>query len=146
VSETTASDSHRVKHLELIQTAVTRMGQNSFTVRGWSVTLVSVVFALIAAKDAPPLAALIALIPAVVFWGLDAYYLRQERLFRQLYEAAAVDLTRGTTHITVFSMNPSAYNTNVPTWRATLISPTVVPIPAVLAAIAVGYAAVATII
>jgi hypothetical protein len=122
------------------------MGQNSFTVRGWSVTLVSVVFALIAANDAPPLAALIALVPSVVFWGLDAYYLRQERLFRQLYAAAAADLTSGTTHVTVFSMSPSAYSTNVPIWRTTLLSRTVVPIPAVLVAIAVGYAAVATII
>ena len=146
MSETTASDSHRVKHLEFIQAAVTRMGQNAFTVRGWSVTLVSVVFALIAAKDAPPLAALIALVPSVVFWGLDAYYLRQERLFRKLYAAAAADLTSGTTHVTVFSMNPTAYSTNVPTWRATLVSGTVVPIPAVLAASAVGYAVAATII
>jgi hypothetical protein len=86
------------------------------------------------------------LVPAIVFWGLDAYHLRQERLFRQLYEAAAADLTGETTLVTVFSMNPSVYSTNIPTWSATLFSRTVVPIPAVLVAIAVGYAAVATIV
>jgi hypothetical protein len=142
VSQTTASDSHRVKHLELIQAVITRMGQNSFTVRGWSVTLVSVVFALIAAKDAPPLAALIALVPAVVFWGLDAYYLRQERL----YQAVVADLTRATAHIPMLSMDIGPYTATVPTWRATLFSRTVVPIPAVLAAIAAGYTLTATLL
>src|SRR6266705_3956662 len=29
--------------------------------------------------------ALVALIPALAFWGLDAFYLRHGRLFRQLY-------------------------------------------------------------
>jgi hypothetical protein len=29
----------------------------------------------------------LALFPALAFWGLDAYYLRQERLFREVYRA-----------------------------------------------------------
>lgn len=146
MSEARESDPYRVKHLELLQAVIARMGQNSFTVRGWSVTLVSVVFALIAAKDAPPLAALIALVPAVVFWGLDAYYLRQERLFRKLYQATVDDLTTGTAQVPVLSMDIRPYSAAVPTWRTTLLSRTVVPIPAVLVAIAAGYALTATLI
>jgi hypothetical protein len=97
----------RMKHLELIQYIVTRLGQNSFAVRGWSVTLVSALFALIAAKDAPPIAALVAVVPAATFWGLDAYYLRQERLFRRLYRAVAEDLANATTTTPTFSMDVS---------------------------------------
>jgi hypothetical protein len=48
------------------------------------VTLVSALLAL-AAKDAEPRLALVALLPALTFWGLDGYFLAQERLFRRLY-------------------------------------------------------------
>lgn len=39
----------RLKHLEFIQKAVQRMASNSFTLKGWSVVLVSALFALDAA-------------------------------------------------------------------------------------------------
>ena len=133
----------RVKHLELVAEVITRLAQNSFAVRGWSVTLVSVLFALIAAKDAPPVAALITLLPAGVFWGLDAYYLRQERLFRKLYQTAADTLAGGTAQVRVFSMDVTPYATGTPSWAATLVSRTVVPIPIVLVGIAIGYVVVA---
>lgn len=129
----------RVKHLELIQAVITRQSQNSFVVRGWSVTLVSILFALIATRDAPPSAALIALVPATVFWTLDAYYLRQERLFRRLYQASASDVANGTSVVPVFSLDTTPYVSGTPSWAATLVSPTVVPIPVVLILIAVGY-------
>lgn len=75
----------KVKHLELIQAVISRLAQNSFALRGWAVTLVAAIFAL-SAKGANQWYFLIALIPALTFWGLDAYYLRQERLFRKLYD------------------------------------------------------------
>jgi hypothetical protein len=72
------------KHLALIQGAVNRLAGNSFSLKGWSVTLVSALLAL-AAKDAAPGLVAIALLPAITFWGLDGYFLAQERLFRRLY-------------------------------------------------------------
>lgn len=56
--------------------------------KGWSVVLISGLFAL-AAKDAKPLA-LVALFPCLLFWGLDGYFLWQERLFRGLYNKVRV--------------------------------------------------------
>jgi hypothetical protein len=50
-----------------------------------SVTLSAALFAL-AARDSNSAFAVLALFPAVPFWGLDAYYLWQERLFRRLYD------------------------------------------------------------
>lgn len=136
----------RVKHLELVQAVVTRLGQNSFTVRGWSVTLVSVLFALIASRDAPPLAALVTLVPTVVFWGLDAYYLRQERLFRALYNSLVADLSATPPALVVFDMDIRPHAASTPTWWATVVSRTVLPIPVVLAAIAVGFVWLAPVI
>lgn len=75
----------KTTHLEFIQSTIQRMSQNSFSLKGWTVTLVAGVFAL-AAKDADKSYFLIAYIPIVVFWGLDSYYLLQERLYRALYD------------------------------------------------------------
>ena len=72
------------KHLEFIQGVINRMAGNSFALKGWAVTLVAGIFAL-ASKDANPLYFLVAYIPILVFWGLDSYYLLQERLYRSLY-------------------------------------------------------------
>lgn len=74
-----------MKHLEMIQGVINRMASNSFLLKGWAVTLVAGIFAL-SSKDADKLYFLIAYIPILVFWGLDAYYLFQERLYRKLYD------------------------------------------------------------
>jgi len=76
------------KHLEFLQAVISRMAGNSFLIRGWSITLVSALFAL-AAKDADRSFAVISYFPCVMFWVLDAYYLSQERKFRSLYKAVA---------------------------------------------------------
>lgn len=73
------------KHLELIQGIISRMASNSFMLKGWAVTLVAGIFVL-AGKDTDKLYFLVAYIPVIMFWGLDAYYLLQERLYRSLYD------------------------------------------------------------
>ncbi len=75
----------KLKHLELVQGVISRMANNSFMLKGWAVTLVAGIFAL-AGKDTDKLYFLVAYIPVIVFWGLDAYYLLQERLYRSLYD------------------------------------------------------------
>lgn len=73
------------KHLELVQGVINRMASNSFMLKGWAVTLVAGIFAL-ADQDTDKLYFLVAYIPVLAFWGLDAYYLFQERLYRSLYD------------------------------------------------------------
>ena len=75
----------KFKHLDMIQGIINRMASNSFMLKGWAVTLVAGIFAL-ASKDADKCYFLIAYIPILIFWGLDSYYLQQERLYRSLYE------------------------------------------------------------
>lgn len=70
--------------MEMIQGIINRMGGNSFSLKGWAVTLVAGIFAL-ASKDTDKMYFLIAYVPIVVFWFLDAFYLLQERLYRALY-------------------------------------------------------------
>lgn len=76
---------NKLKHLEMVQNVISRMANNSFMLKGWAVTLVAGIFVL-AGKDTDKLYFLVAYIPVIVFWGLDSYYLLQERLYRGLYE------------------------------------------------------------
>jgi hypothetical protein len=79
----------KIAHLGFIQAIITRMGLNSFLLKGWSVTLVAAIFAL-AAKQADRRFVLLAFFPIAVFWLLDAFFLHQEKLFRRLYELVAL--------------------------------------------------------
>ena len=75
----------KLKHLEFIQGIVNRLGADSFRLKGWTVVLMSALFVLLARtgciESAP-----FAVAPVVAFWGLDGYFLWQERLFRALYD------------------------------------------------------------
>ena len=72
-------------HLAMIQGVVNRLAQSSFLLKGWSVVLVSALLAF-AANSSEALVLYIPLLPAIVFWALDGYFLWQERLFRALYD------------------------------------------------------------
>lgn len=75
---------NKIKHLEMIQSIITRMAQNSFMIKGWSLTLVVAMFAFV-----PKTACLfvpIVIIPVLIFTCLDAYYLQLERRYRKLYD------------------------------------------------------------
>src|ERR1700691_5910895 len=76
------------KHLEFIQSVISRMAGNSFQMKSWNVALATAAIGFAAAKDSHPKAAMLALIPSFVFWVLDAYYLLLERAFRDLYDDA----------------------------------------------------------
>jgi hypothetical protein len=91
----------KLKYLEFLQAAITRMGSNSFLVKGWSVTLGTAVLGF-SVKESNWALALIAVFPAGVFWALDAYYLALETLFRDLWEKAVA--SEGVT----FNMRPGA--------------------------------------
>lgn len=98
------SEESWVSYLGFVQNAITRMAQNSYLLKGWTVTLVAAIFALSLTLDSTFLIT-IALLPTIVFSVLDAYYLRQERLFRKLYD----DVRRNPQGVEAFSMNTSPY-------------------------------------
>jgi hypothetical protein len=75
----------QMKHLELIQGVVSRLGGNGFLIKGWSVTISGALMGVGVSSDDWAIAAL-AIVPLVFLWGLDAYFLRAERLFRALYD------------------------------------------------------------
>lgn len=75
------------KHLDHIQAVITRHNSNSFMIKGWAITICTVVLT-VAGTWKEPVIALVALVPVFVFWVLDSLYLANERCFVCLYSAA----------------------------------------------------------
>jgi len=110
----------KVNHLEMIQGIVNRLAKSSFLLKGWTVILVSALFAL-AAKDSKIYFIYLAYFPGLAFWGLDGYYLRQERLFRKLY-----DKVRGMDDSDIdFSMDTTPVAGQVDPWHSVIFSKTI---------------------
>jgi len=120
------------KHLEFIQTTISRKAQNSFTYKGWAITLITAVLAL---SDKNKTCYLAAILPLLGFWALDTYSLRQERLFRKLYDDVR------SKQDTDFSMNTSIFNHVVPSFFRTLFSTVTIGlyIPILLLVIAIYF-------
>jgi hypothetical protein len=117
----------KTKHLEMIQGVVNRLSTNSFLLKGWSVVLVSALFALSAANRNPAFVFL-AYFPIVVFWALDGYFLREERRFRKLY-----DHVRGLDDSAIdFSMDTTSVAAAAGSWSAATLSKTLLPFHGVL--------------
>ena len=109
-----------VKHLEMIQAVINRLGKNSFWVKSASLAIIITVGFLV---DRDPHIVYYILTYAALMliilgsWVLDGYFLWQERLFRQVYEEV-----RGQTD-TDFSMDVSNHKTKaVCSWKLAVLS------------------------
>jgi hypothetical protein len=78
----------KIKHLEFIQAAISRMATNSFLFKGWAITIAAALSAFAAVNTRVALLA-IALVSTAMFWGLDGYYLWLERGFVRLHNEVA---------------------------------------------------------
>ena len=90
---------NKIKHLEFIQGVITRMNTNSFQIKGMSITITAALLALYANSN-NSLYFFVAIIPTIIFWFLDAYYLQQERKFRGMYNDVA-KLSNGESRIMI---------------------------------------------
>ena len=79
---------NKINHLQMIQSVISRMGSNSFAIKGWTAAIMVAVYALIGdtKNDSNSSAILISIIPVIVMWILDTYYLVLEKKFRKLYD------------------------------------------------------------
>ena len=75
----------KLKHLEFIQNTITRMANNAFLLKGWTISVVGALIGL--NKDGlDSKVIVIAIFLTIMFWTLDAYFLKQERYFRKRYD------------------------------------------------------------
>ena len=112
----------KLKHLEFIQNVITRMNSNSFLIKGWTITIVSALFAL-AAQDSNLKFVIVAYIALPVFWILDGFFIAIEKRYRNLYSEVAQKKEEEID----FSMDCSKFIKNDTTWFAGVFSKTLIP-------------------
>ena len=119
----------KIKHLEFIQGVINRLASDSFRMKGWCVVLVAALFILLAREGRIEFM-VVAPILVLVLWGLDGYFLRQERRYRDLY-----DHVRSLKEDQIdFSMDANPSKTGRPqTWLSATFSCTLAPFYGVLA-------------
>jgi hypothetical protein len=121
----------QIKHLEFIQSVITRLATNSFLAKGWALTVAGALYGF-SVNHLNPWIALVGLVPVVAFWWLDAYFLRTERLFRCLYD----DARKLNTSVELFSMNVALYRDDIySSWRNVILSRTLRVFYGVLSAV-----------
>jgi hypothetical protein len=127
----------QIKHLEFIQAVIGRLATDSFLMKGWALTISAAIYGF-AAQDLNWRISLIGLLPVLSFWFLDAYFLRQERLFRCLY-AKVCNKPQ-----TTFSMDTRNHKAKVP-WVRTMFSLTLAVFYGALLAVGIGLTIVSAI-
>ena len=116
------NDERVIKHLELIQGVINRLGSNASRLKCLSMTvLVASSLLMVLIRPDQPLLVLTLLVPVFGFWLLDAYFLWQERLFRAEYDRVRQQ------DETDFAMNPVQHRDKPKhSWLATFFSVTLV--------------------
>lgn len=130
------SDGTFHQELEQIQNIIDRLASNSFKVKGWTVTLV-VVTLLFRTKD---LHLAVAFIPLIGFWYLDAYFLRQEKRFRELYDW--VRQNRQDTDAELFNMDPTRVDGELSPVRYYMLNKSLIIFYGTIASLLLIYSAV----
>ena len=100
---------NKYKHMDYVQSTISKMTSNSFYLKGWNVTIIAAIVAL-SFKESDWRIYACALVLNVVFWFLDAYYLKQEKLFRELYNKVS---KISDDSLVDFSMNTSEFKEKV---------------------------------
>ncbi|MHC1773844.1 MAG: hypothetical protein AB9834_00385 [Lentimicrobium sp.] len=112
----------KLKHLEFIQNVITRMNSNSFLIKGWTITLVSALFAL-AANDSNMNFVLVSYIVIPIFWILDGFFIAIERRYRDLYDEVS-EISEDNIN---FKMDASKFKSGNNTWLSGVFSKTLIP-------------------
>ena len=133
MTEPEALGPDRLKHLEFIQAVITRCATTSFVIKGWTLSIVAAVLALVAKQIDPWIAGAI-LVPILAFWGLDAFFLRQERMYRSLYE----DARRPDGGVDLLDMSTASYHDGI-TWFVAARSFSLVAFYGALAVVGLGF-------
>ena len=123
-------ESKKAQHRDFVQSVITRMNANSFQLKGLMITLVAAFLGVYASNSNISVNFLLIPIPLVLlFWCLDAYYLKLERQFIGIYNDIC-DITSDDKKETkqVFLMNPELYKGGNYRYFKVLFSTSIAPL------------------
>ena len=74
----------KISYLQMIQNTITRMAETSFKIKGWAIGVMLAIFSF-AGTQGDKRCILFTVVPLLVLWCLDTYYLQLERKYRLFY-------------------------------------------------------------
>ena len=82
------------KHLDYLQNNIDRMNRCSFQMKGWTITIIAALLAICAAgigtnHHGNYMFVLVGIVPTIVFYILDSYYLMKEKNLIKVYKIVA---------------------------------------------------------
>ncbi|MSU00126.1 hypothetical protein [Tissierella pigra] len=96
------------KEIDLIQDCIKRMENNSFMLKGWLVSLYVVVLGLLPEKFNIWLICSVLITMTISFWYLDGFFLRTEKIYRNIYEWCLIERQRGNKEL-LYNLNLSSF-------------------------------------
>ncbi len=133
MSEDDARKDYLLKEVVVIQDTIRRMSGNTFLIKGWTITLVTAALLVKGSRSG----AVVAFVPILLFWYLDAYYLRQERRYRRLYEWVVGNRLQSDEHL--LDLDASRFDNDVASVSKIMLSGTTLLFYAAVALMAVLF-------
>lgn len=96
------------KEIDLIQSCITRMAQNSFMIKGWFVSIYAVILALLPEKVNLFLLCIVLAVVNLSFWYLDGFFLRTEKLYRKMYDWILEERPKNNREL-LYKLNPHEF-------------------------------------
>lgn len=126
------------KETEIIQGIIKRKSTDSFLIKGWTVTLI--VATLILQGD--KFQVLVAFIPLISFWFLDAHYQQQIKLYKKLYKWDILNRMKSEEYL--FDMNAKdRFKNQVPSRPLIMLSDKLISFYGAMIILTVAYLACA---
>jgi len=118
MSNNEKSEGSYSQYFTIIQNVINRMAQNSFLIKAWTITLIAAIIVL-TFSIVNCLIFGVLLTIAIIFWVLDSYYLKFERIYRRLYKTKVEEYNNNQKRKTMklFDMDYEPYKTleqNIP--------------------------------
>lgn len=114
------------KEIDLIQSCIKRMANNSFLIKGWTLSLIVIVLSLSLKENVNIIfLSFILLIPILTFWFLDSFFLQTEKKFRKMHEW--VIKNRENSNEYLYDLNPKRFDKEVQSRFRIMMSATLWP-------------------
>lgn len=84
------------------------MAQNSFMIKGWFVSIYAVVLALLPEKVNMLLLCIALVVVNVIFWYLDGFFLRTEKIYRKIYDWILKERPQNNREL-MYQLNPAKF-------------------------------------
>ena len=134
------------KEIDLIQSCITRMAQNSFVIKGWFVSLYAVILALLPEKVNILLLCTALVAVNLLFWYLDGFFLRTENVYKKIYDWVLKVRPQNSREL-LYQLNPLAFKGKIEEtesvwnvmWSKTLIWFYLIPLIFVIIVLLVNY-------